>query len=203
MGILQLNHSGSRQTSFAPCSELWRVPLRVFVALSFVTCAIADDAELPIVKHQITGLFCPEREKDLREIFETKLVDYKLVSIDYKNAEASFRYDPVKVFPGAKPEQIVERFDNQLRDATKHTFGVKPLRITPLEKLKLVEIPIVGLDCKACCLAAYEGVYKLKGVETATASFKEGKITALIDPEQTDQATLEMALKQRGVELKK
>ena len=66
----------------------------------------------------------------------------------------------------------------------------------------LVEIPVVGLDCKACCLAAYEAIYKLEGVERATASFKDGLVTAWIDSEKTDRTKLEAALKQRNVTLK-
>lgn len=154
------------------------------------------------IKHQITGLFSPDREKDLRDVFEQKLPQFKLLSIDFKNAEASFDYDPAKTFPGAKPEQIVERFDNELRNATRHTFGAKPLRTIEKDKLKLIEIPIVGLDCKACSFAVYEMVYRLKGVEQATASFKEGKLTALIDPEKIDRTEIEMTLKQRGVQFK-
>ena len=87
------------------------------------------------MKHQITGLFSPEREKDLRDVF-AKLPQFKLVSIDFPNAEAILEYDPAKVFPGAKPEQIVERLDNELRNATRHTFGVKPLRTIPKDKLQ-------------------------------------------------------------------
>jgi hypothetical protein len=153
------------------------------------------------VRHQVTGLFSTDREKDLREVFE-KLNDIKLVAIDFENAEATVDYDPGKVFPGAKPEQIIERFDNLLKGASNHTFGLKALRSVDKEKLKRIEIPIAGLDCKACCLGAYEAVYRLKGVETATASFKEGKVTALIHPELIDRVELETALKQRGVEIK-
>jgi copper chaperone CopZ len=64
-------------------------------------------------------------------------------------------------------------------------------------------IPAAGLDCKACCLAAYEAVAAIDGVEQATASFKEGKITALIDPARTDPAKLEDALRKKGVSLGK
>ena len=124
------------------------------------------------------------------------------MSIDFANAEAGVDYDPAKAFPGANPEQVVERFDNLLRGASNHTFGVKPLRTVEKDKLKLVEIPVVGLDCKACSLAVYEMVYKLKGVEHATASFKEGRVTALIQPELTDRVEIEMVLKQRGVQIK-
>jgi copper chaperone CopZ len=153
-------------------------------------------------KHQITGLFCPEREADFKQLCEQKLARFKLVSIDYVNAEATFDYDPAKEFPGANPAQVIERFDNELRNASRHTFGVKALRTTPKEKLELVEIPIAGLDCKACSLAVYEILYRLKGVEQATAYFKVRKATALIDPAQTNRAELEKVLKERGVTVK-
>lgn len=167
----------------------------------------ADDppADRKPVRHQITGLFCPEREQDLKDVFvrqADRFPDIRLVSIDYDNAEASFDYDPAKAFPGAKPDQIVERFDDLLRNATRHTFGIKPLRTIERDKLRLVEIPIAGLDCKACSLAVYEMVYRLKGVERATASFKAGRMTALIDPAQIDQIEIERVLKERGVTLK-
>lgn len=163
----------------------------------------ADDAkEAPKgIRHQITGLFMPEREPDLREA-AALVPGVKLLSIDFKNAEATFEYDAARAFPGARPEQIVERFDQKLRDVSNYTFGVKPLRSVPLEKLKRVEVPVAGLDCKACALSAYESVYRLPGVESATASFKEGKVTALIDPEKTNEAEIAKALKQRGVTLK-
>lgn len=164
--------------------------------------SLATAEEPKPIKHQITGLFSPDREKDLRDVFEQKLPQFKLLSIDFKNAEATFEYDPAKIFPGAKPEQVVERFDNELRNATRHTFGAKPLRTIEKDKLKLVEIPIVGLDCKACSFAVYEMIYRLKGVEQATASFKDGKLTALIDPDKIDRTEIEMTLKQRGVQFK-
>jgi copper chaperone CopZ len=152
-------------------------------------------------KHQLTGLCMKEREPDLREAVE-KIPNVKLVSIDFANAEATFEYDPAKAFPGVKPEQIVQRFDMLLRQASGHTLGIKPLRTVPLEKLRLIDIPVGGLDCKACSLAAYEAIYKLDGVERATASFREGRVTALIDPERIDRARLEAALKKRGVQVK-
>ena len=183
----------------SPC-HLATVSLAVAL---FATLATADDkpkADEPI-KHQITGLFSTDREADLRETFK-QLPEFKLVSIDFKNAEASFEYDLAKVFPNAKPEQVIERFDNLLRQASRHTFGVKPLRSLPKDKLTLIEIPVVGLDCKGCSLGAYDAIYRLPGVETATASFKEGRVTALINPEKIDRIELETALKQRGVQLK-
>ena len=142
----------------------------------------------------------PEREQDLRDLFE-KLPPFKLVSVDYPNAEVVLEYDPAKLWPNDPPEKYVERLNDQLRNASRGTFGVKPLRTIPLEKLKQIEIPVAGLDCKGCSYAAYEMIFKLPGVERATASFKAGKVTALIDPEQTDQVKLEEALKKGGVEI--
>ena len=173
-----------------------------FVLAFMVADACAEDkpaAEL--IKHQITGLFSPDREADLQVVFK-QLPEFKLVTIDFKNAEASFEYDSAKVFPNAKPEQVIERFDNLLRQASRHTFGIKLRCSLPKEKLKLIEIPVVGLDCKGCGLGAYDAIYRLPGVELATASFKEGRVTALVNPEKIDRIELEAALKQRGVQLK-
>jgi copper chaperone CopZ len=160
----------------------------------------ADDAPRP-VKHQVTGLFMKEREEDLRAAV-AKIPQVRLVSIDFANGEATFAYDPAKAFPGAKPEQVVERFDQLLKGASNHTFGIKPLRSVPLEKLQLVEIPVAGLDCKACALVAYEAVAQLDGVAWATASFRDGRVTARLDPAKIDRARLEAALRARGVDVK-
>lgn len=168
-----------------------------------LTAATADDksAAPPGIKHQVTGLFAPEREADLREAF-ADIPQIKLLRIDFTNAEITLDYDAAKAFPGAKPDQVLQRLDNLLKQASHHTFGIKPLRAMPMDQLQALEIPVAGLDCKACCLAAYEAVAKLDGVERATASFREGRVTALIDPTRTDRAKLEAALKERGVQLK-
>ena len=142
----------------------------------------------------------PEREQDLREAIE-KLPQFELVSIDFGRAEVELRYDPALVWPGEKAEKYVERLNNDLRNVSRGTFGAKPLRTMPLEKLQQIEITVIGLDCKGCSYAAYEMVFKLPGVEHATASFKAGKVTALIDPEQTNQSKLEERLRNGGVEL--
>jgi copper chaperone CopZ len=152
------------------------------------------------IKHQITGLFMPERVKDLHVLFE-KLPDMKLVIVDYENSEAVIEYEPAKLWPNEKSEKFPERLDNHLRSPSRGTFGAKPLRTTPLKKLELIEIPVVGLDCKGCSYAAYLLVFKLPGVERATSSFKAGKVTALIDPKQTDRKKLEEALRKGGVDV--
>jgi len=163
--------------------------------------ALEDEPVVEHVKFQVTGLFMPGREADLRAAFE-KLPLIKIVDIDYANAEATFAFAPKLAFPTTKREQIVTQFDNQVRQATSGTFGIKPLRTIPREKLQWIQIPVGGCDCKACSLAAYESVFKLEGVEQATASFRAGLVTALIDPTKTDRATLEAALKKRGVEVR-
>lgn len=150
------------------------------------------------ITHRVTGLFSPDREADLRATLE-KLPGIELVSLDFDHAEATFAYDPAKAFPDTKPDKVTERFDQQLKAASNRTFGIQALCTVPHEKLARIEIPVAGLDCKACCLAAYEIMAKEEGVEQATASFKEGRITALIDPSKTARDKLEAVLKKRGV----
>jgi hypothetical protein len=173
----------------------------IFFLIPVLWLILGMPAQAQPVKHQITGLFVPERAQDLRDAF-AKIPDIKLVSIDFKNAEVTLDYDVAVVFPKMKSEQLLQKLDNLLRTASGHTFGVKPLRTVPLEKLMYVEIPVGGCDCKACTLAAYEAVYKLDGVEVATASFRTGRVTAWIDAAKTDRTKLEAALKKKGVEVK-
>jgi hypothetical protein len=173
--------------------------------LLLVACAAlaaaAEPGQSAAARHQVTGLFSKDREEDLRKVFTT-LHDFKLVRIDYDQAEIELEYDAAKVFPGASPEQIVERLDSMLRQSSRHTFGIKPLLTIPREKLQLVEIGVVGLDCKGCCLGAYEAIYRIEGVEQATASFRDGLVTAWIDSDKASRAALEEALVQRNVQLR-
>lgn len=163
--------------------------------------ALAPALEVEQVKHRITGLFGKEREEDLRESVK-KMTGITLVSIDFEFGEATFEYDAAKLFKDSKPKDYLERFDNLLRTASSHTFGVRPLCTTPREKLTRIEIGVAGNDCKGCNLAVYESISKIDGVEQATASLKDGKVTALIDPSKTNKAALEEALKKRQVVLK-
>lgn len=163
--------------------------------------ALVPAPEVEQVKHRITGLFGREREEDLREAVK-RMAGVSLVSIDFDHSEATFEYDAAKLFKDSKPKDYLERFDNMLRQASAHTFGARPLCTTPREKLTRVEIPVAGNDCKGCSLAAYESIFKIDGVEQATASFKDGKITALIDPSKTNREALVEALKKRNVVLK-
>lgn len=176
--------------------------ITLLLILLSAACLAEDKPSQPRqIKHRVTGLFSPEREKDLRDVV-SKLPDVKLVSVDFKYAEATFEYDPDKLLNKPKPEEIPQRLNDMLRPLSNHTFGIESLFTTPKEKLQKIEIPVIGLDCKACCLAAYEIIYKIDGVEQATASFKDGLVTALIVPDKTNRRALEEALKNRGVTLK-
>lgn len=169
--------------------------------LLHLSSAAADDK--PASKperftYRVTGLFAPSREPDLREAFK-ELPDITLVAVNYADAEITVAFLPGKAFPGAKPEQFVERLDQKVRQASLGTFGVKSRRTTPREQLQQVVIPVAGHDCKGCSLAAYEAVAGIDGVEVAAVNFKGGQVTALIDPAKTDRAKLEEALRKKGV----
>ncbi len=161
------------------------------------------EPKLERVTYRVTGLFSREREKDLRAGFEALAPDFKLIAVNFDEAELTVEFAPAKHWPGQKPERVAELVNDKVRGATNHTFGIKPRRDIARDKLQLVTIPAAGCDCKGCNLAAYEAVAALDGVYWATASFKEGKVTALVDPAKVDRAKLEDALRKKGVDLGK
>jgi copper chaperone CopZ len=165
--------------------------------------ASLSDAEGGVERftHRVTGLFSREREAALREAVG-KIPDLELKSIDFDRAEATFAYDPAVFFKGVKEKDRVERFNNLLRQASSHTFGVRANGDVAWDKLTLVEIPVAGLDCRACELAAYEILYRIEGVEQAAVSFKEGRVTARVDASKTSRDALVEALKKRQVIVK-
>lgn len=175
----------------------------MFLLLSPIPTAGADKPEPKVerITYRVIGLFDREREKDLRAGFETLAPDFKLVAVNFDAAEITVEFSPAKFWPGQKPERVAELVNDKVRGATSHTFGVKPRREVPRDKLKTATIPAAGCDCKACCLAAYEAVANVEGVYQATASFKEGRVTALFDPGKTDVTKLEDALRKRGVKV--
>lgn len=164
----------------------------------------AADAKKKTVErhtHHVVGLFCVEREADLREAVK-QLPDLVFVSADFNKAEVVLSYDTKVLFPNMNDGQRVQRLDNMFKSVSSHTFSIKPLRPIADDKLTLIKIPVAGLDCKACSYGAYRAVHGIDGVEIATASFKAGLVTALIDPKKTNRIALEAALKQRGVAVK-
>ncbi len=153
------------------------------------------------IKLQVTGLFMPERVKDFQTLMK-QFQEARLRNVDYESAEATFGYAADSdLFRNANDEQIIERINNRVRQLSNHTIGVKPLSTLRREQLEFIEIPITGLDCKACSLAVHETLSRIDGVERATANFKDARANAWIDPVKTDRASLEAALKQRGVTL--
>ena len=102
--------------------------------LALLAVANSAAAEVQTVKHRITGLFNREREADLRELVK-KLEDVSVVAVDFDSAEVTFSYDPAKLFPRIKEKDWQERFDQLLRQNSRHTFGAKPLSTVPKDKL--------------------------------------------------------------------
>lgn len=178
----------------------WAIVGMALLCLCILQASLVQ-AEETKIRVRVTGLFSPDREKDLRTLF-AEWPEYKLSTVDFQYAEAVLEFDSGKLFPKAASDKVITALDNKVRGASQGTFGIKPLCMIPRDKLQRVEIKVEGLDCKACSLAAYEIVAKIEGVEQATSSFREGRITALIDPEKTQKTALEEALKKRGVTLK-
>jgi copper chaperone CopZ len=159
-----------------------------------------DDAHT--VNLQVAGLFMADRVDDFRKVIQ-QFPEAKLLKIDFKTAQTDLAYAADSdLFRGAKPEQIVERLNNRVRQLSGYTLAVRPLSAIPRDKLSHIEIPIIGLDCKACSMAVYDILARIEGVEQATASFRDGRATAWIDPNKTNRSVLEETLKKRGVQLK-
>jgi hypothetical protein len=159
-----------------------------------------------LVTVRLRGLFQQGRVADFRahlttaEHFRGEQPVLTLVSIDEDTTLTTFRIDLDRT--GLR-ERTTEQRISWLNDALSHhsrgLFGAWAPYPKPREQLKQIEIPVVGLDCKACGLGAYEAVCQLEGVESATASFREGIVRAWIDPDKTTRQPLEAALRQRGV----
>jgi copper chaperone CopZ len=153
------------------------------------------------VAYHVTGLFERDRENALREAVE-KIPGVRLVSVDFELGEATFAFDPAVAFRGIRPDKLLERFDQLLRNASGHLLSLRPRCATPRDKLARVEVTIAPLDCKACALAVHEIVTKIDGVEQAAVDMKTGHISALLDPDNADRARIRAALKSREVTLR-
>lgn len=150
---------------------------------------------------RVAGLFIPERVDGFRALL-ADFPEVRLRDIDYETATAQLAYTPESdLFRNAKPEQIVERLNNRVRQVSQGTFSLKSPGSIPYEKLERVDISIVGLDCKACSLAVYQILERIEGVERATASFHDARATAWIDPSKTNREALKSALEERRVTL--
>lgn len=171
---------------------------RNFLSLLFLLVLAASAQAESTVQLRVFGLFDAERLEDFR-VKAAFFEDVRLVTVDYETGIATFAY----TFPSnpAKPDLIErgvrERFDR----AAKGAFRVLPLSTFPREKWQEIRIAVAGHDCKGCNFGLYRAVASLDGVERAVASFKEGQVTAWIDPAKTNREALVAALKKAGVTL--
>lgn len=161
----------------------------LLVCVASVSLAADKPAQPQEITHRIGGLNAPDRVDDLRHVM-AGVQDVRLVDVNFERAEATFAYDPKKV--------SVDRIKQALGAMM---FSLKPPLAVPREKLLPVTIDVAGLDCRGCSLGAYNVVAKIDGVEQATANFKDGKVTALIDPARTNRKALEEGLTKAGVEV--
>jgi len=183
----------------------YRYCICVMSLITMTTLGAADDkppAKPVRMTYRVVGLFAPDREKDLRDSM-SEISDVKVISINFDDAEMTIEYLPGKSLQGAKQEQIINHLEQQLSGITHGGFSVKPQRTQTREKLEQIVIPATAIDCKGCAYAAYDSIAGIDGVVQATVSFKEGRVTALIDPNKTGRTKLEDALKKRGVKLGK
>lgn len=177
--------------------------MKLFLPILLLAAQTAFSEE---VQYRLTGLFQPDRVADLRMQAaelpangKNQPVEVKLVDVDYDTAVVTFSYDGTKTFKNQKPDQILNRIDQLLRQASKSAFSVSPLSKLKPEQLKLERIAVAGHDCKGCNFGLYRCLASLEGVERAVASFKDGHITAWIDPLKTNREALVAALKKKEV----
>jgi len=179
--------------------------LTALLAIASPALAADEPPKPQPFQHRVFGLFSPDREADLKQTAERIAavnMNVKLIAVDYAKGMATFEYDPKKEFPGAKPEQVIERLNNLLRDNSNSTFSLQPELKLPREKLQKLELAVVGLDCKACSFAAYQTVMRLEGVEQCEVLFRETRVTAWVDASKIDKAKIEMALKEKGLKIR-
>lgn len=182
-----------------------RIPYVLFLLL----IAQSASAEEVRIRCRITGLFQPDRVNDLRLQASTLsfgegggAAQAKLVEVNYDSAVVTFSYDSsAPPFKNQKPDQVRERLNDRLRGVSRGTFALMPTLGTEPGRLREERIAVAGLDCKGCAYGAYRAIATIDGVERAVVSFKEGHVTARIDPMKTDRAALVAALKKAQVDV--
>jgi hypothetical protein len=176
----------------------------VVLVLGVATPAVVSRGdEKPVeplrVTYRIRGLFCPEREQELRTLCADELPHIKVLEVDSLRGEATFEFDPVVALgPNAKAataEKVLSLFNEKVKGASQRKYPRYPswesvftaVPSSPPDKLQHVEIPIEGLDCQACSLAFHERLVKLDGIEHAQVSFREGRAIALVNPSKFNE----------------
>lgn len=176
------------------------VAMLILAASMFPTSAFGAETTS---EHTIVGIFEPGREADLKRVLEV-IPEIHLVSLDIAKARVTLRYDIPALFSDRnqrnppKPSEVETRLSNLLSNASESTFSLKPLSTIAPEKLERAEIRIGILDCKGCRYGAYQVAMRVEGVQTALV----GKtLNVSFDPQKTDVAAIEAALKKGNVEV--
>jgi len=180
--------------------------LPIIAVLLTAHAAVAEDVN---VRYRLTGLFQPDRVDDLRRQAGTlttrdggAAARVTLVDVDYETAVVTFAYDAgSKPFQGQNPQQVRDRINGLLRNASRGSFGVHPPGTLNPDQLRRERLAVAGLDCKGCAYGAYRAIATIEGVERAVVSFKEGHVTAWIDPAKTDREALATALRKAHVDV--
>jgi hypothetical protein len=168
----------------------------VLLALS-VSAAAAEQS----VEYSVRGLFQRDRKAALIAAAQS-LENCRLVDVDYEHARATFVYDDeAQGFKKAKPEQVLQQIDTQVRKCTKQTMTIVPPSPLSEEALQRIDFVIEGLDCLGCSYGAYSTVATIDGVVRAYASFHDGTLTAFIDPSKTNRESLAEILKKREIKI--
>lgn len=178
----------------------------MFIVALFVSQSLwAEDVQ---VQYRLTGLFQPDRVEDLRsqagELRSDRNgpVEVRLVNVNYDTAVATFRYDSdSQHFKNRKPEQVLEHLNNMLRGVSRGSFSAFPLSDLKPEDGREEKISVAGLDCKGCAYGAYRAIATIDGVERAIVSFKDGHVTARIDPKKTSREALVSSLKKAQIDV--
>lgn len=159
-------------------------------------CATAAEQS---VEYSVRGLFQPDR-KDALITAARALESCRLLEVHYESARAVFIYDDeAQGFKKAGPEQVLQQINNQIRKLTNATITLQQPDTLREDQLQRIEFTVEGLDCLGCSYGLYSAVASLEGVERAYASFRDGKLTAFIDPSKTSRQNLAAVLKKKEI----
>lgn len=183
--------------------------MRMLLILLFLVVARPASAEEVRARYRITGLFQPDRVEDLRRQAGTltfregnATAVAKLEGVDYESAIVTFSYDAgAAPFKNRKADQVLERLNQELRGHSRGAFQLFPVGEAESGTLREERIPVAGLDCKGCAYGAYRAIAMIDGVERAVVNFREGHVTARIDPAKTSRAALVAALRKAQVDV--
>jgi len=159
------------------------------------------------VEYAVRGLFQPDRKTVLSTAAKT-LQNCRLVEVSYEKATATFVYDDeAQGFKKAKPEQVLQQINNQVRSLTNNTFSIVPQSTLGEDKLERIDFTVEGLDCLGCSYGLYVAVVEERpnldrpGVERAYASFHDGRLSVYIDPTKTNREALAEVLKKKEIKV--